>query len=66
MNEQIKELWLQAVSEIQNKGLDSNDLMGKFAELIVFECAKQVDFTDLGRGIPYGDLILKHFGMKDA
>jgi hypothetical protein len=36
----------------------------KFAELIIRECASQVNFTDLGRGMPYGDLILKHFGVE--
>jgi len=72
MNERIKELaeqagiavWGDAVYMYDPKDTLDSTVMTKFAELIIKECASQVNFTDLGRGMPYGDLILKHFGVE--
>jgi len=72
MNKRIKELaeqagiavWGDAVYMYDPKDTLDSTVMTKFAELIIKECASQVNFTDLGRGMPYGDLILKHFGVE--
>jgi hypothetical protein len=72
MNLRIKELaeqagiavWGDAVYMYDPKDTLDSTVMTKFAELIIKECASQVNFTDLGRGMPYGDLILKHFGVE--
>jgi hypothetical protein len=73
MNNRIKELaeqagiavWGDAVYMYDPKDTLDSTVMTKFAELIIKECASQVNFTDLGRGMPYGDLILKHFGVEE-
>jgi len=68
MNKQIKELAEQAGYKPLSPPTFADELneifMQKFAELIIRECASQVNFTDLGRGMPYGDLILEHFGVE--
>ena len=68
MNERIKELRKQAAREVSNANLWTNDdewnelFMEKFAELIVWECAKIAEIAE-----PYksNDLIKKHFGVEE-
>jgi putative transposon-encoded protein len=51
MNEQIKELAEQAFDKANDGSISDikipKEFVGKFAELIVRECASQVRFTDL-------------------
>ena len=63
MNERIKELATEArlltgwpVGEVEYQ---------KFAELIVRECAEQVDWILAEGGKTQGDLIKQHFGVKE-
>ena len=62
MNKRIKELALQAggshYPEVNKETLE------KFAELIIRECAAQVDSVYKQGGGTYGETILKHFGIK--
>ncbi len=62
MNEKIKELALQAggshYPDVGGKTLE------KFAELIIRECAAQVDNVYKQGGGTYGETILRHFGIK--
>jgi hypothetical protein len=62
MNERIKELAEQATSYNNSDGwlFDKE----KFAELIVRECANQVDWILAEGGKTQGDLIKQHFGVK--
>jgi hypothetical protein len=70
MKTRIKELAEQAGFNPIQRGdhtvydISTEENIKQFAELIIRECASQVNFTDLGRGMPYGDLILKHFGVE--
>jgi hypothetical protein len=62
MNERIRELaehcW------INDGGPDSYFSQQKFAELIVRECAEQVDWILAEGGKTQGDLIKEHFGIE--
>jgi hypothetical protein len=62
MNKRIKELALQAggshYPDVNRETLE------KFAELIIRECAAQVDSVYKQGGGTYGETILKHFGIK--
>ena len=69
MNERIKELAEQA----ENYAAEQNDKFGvsykntyneKFAELIVRECAKRVDYWESRQG-EHADDLLKHFGVEE-
>jgi len=70
MNKLIKELKHQATDYVDSidDGLGIEhyrefvDL--KFAELIVGECAK-VALWEQGKGYDVGEIILKHFGVKE-
>ena len=68
MNERIKQLVEQAGAEfyadtILVNGKDADDLMRKFAELIVRECARVASDYD---GAHYvGTAIEKHFGVEE-
>ena len=76
MNEQIQKLAEQAGAEIYGhkdfaticvNGKDADDLMKKFAELIVRECAK-VNNEFIGRRIGEIDLDMvykEHFGVEE-
>jgi len=67
MNERIRELVRQA-------GLDDADFpienwdnvpLAKFAELIVRECAEQVDWILAEGGKTQGDMLKEHFGVEE-
>ena len=73
MNERIKQLAEQADeyadTKLQMPGEyhpDWHDVRDeKFAELIVRECAAQVDWILAERGKTQGDLIKQHFGVEE-
>jgi len=62
MNERIRELAEQAT--IYVTGFPILDEQ-KFAELIVRECANQVDWILAEGGKTQGDLIKQHFGVEE-
>lgn len=70
MNIRIKELWSQAGGHY-NSGNQHTwpqytiDDPEKFAELIVRECAKQVDWILAEEGKTQGNLIKQHFGVNE-
>ena len=72
MNEQMQKLELEAIAYADSKvpAMDRyNDIYhsivrGKFAELIVQECASKVDWILAEGGKTQGDLIKEHFGVK--
>lgn len=70
MNERIKELAVQADLLIKKTNGDEfrygnfDPKFQKFAELIVQECAKQVNGLYKQGGGTYGETILKHFDIK--
>ena len=70
MNERIKQLAEQATSYMPGQppydGL-TFDMFDKekFAELIVRECANQVDWILAEGGKTQGDLIKEHFGVEE-
>jgi len=69
MNERINELFEQASNEFSAEHkyatfIVPNPLKEKFAELIVQECAEQVDWIMAEGGKTQGDLIKKHFGVE--
>ena len=68
MNEQIKELLKQAgVGDNWNKAdwySMSPEMIEKFAELLVRECAGRVDWILAEGGRTQGDLIREHFGVE--
>jgi len=67
MNERIKELAEQATSYIDpsaNDGVCWHFDKEKFAELIVRECANQVDWILAEGNKTQGDLIREHFGVE--
>jgi len=74
MNERIKELALQSQlvyettdGKVYNSWEDYVDLteyVEKFAELIVRECAKRVDYWESRQG-EHADDLLKHFGVEE-
>jgi hypothetical protein len=61
MNERIRELVEQA-TECYSNGQERTFDKEKFAELIVRECAKRVDYWESRQGEHTEDL-LKHFGV---
>lgn len=71
MNERIKKLNLQAMSIVMNGNDPDGDVdkmyvpsefTEKFAELLIRECAKRVDYWESRQG-EHTDDILKHFGV---
>ena len=73
MNERIRQLALQSQlvyettdGKVYNSWEDYVDLteyVEKFAELIVRECAKRVDYWESRQG-EHADDLLKHFGVE--
>ena len=61
MNERIKELLEQAGVKFVVMPKDTE--YEKFAELIVRECAKRVDYWESRQG-EHADDLLKHFGVE--
>ena len=68
MNERIKELERQATETVKCglNGTSTTESFNrkKFAELIVKECANQVDWILAEGGKTQGDLIKEHFGVE--
>ena len=62
MNERIQQLASEAGLLFQRDKLSYEEL--KFAELIVKECANQVDWILAEGGKTQGDLIKEHFGVE--
>ncbi len=68
MNERIRLLAEQATTRIDPSAHDGEcwDFdQEKFAELIVRECAEQVDWILAEGGKTQGDLIKEHFGVEE-
>jgi hypothetical protein len=66
MNEQIKQLWEDAAKTTQSDSWEEQTkFMERFAELIVQECANQVDWILAEGGKTQGDLIREHFGVEE-
>ncbi len=68
MNERIKLLAEQAttyIDPIANDGVCWAFNKEKFAQLIVQECAGQVDWILARDGKTQGDLIKQHFGVEE-
>jgi len=72
MNERIKELAIQAggglsciAEPLEHPWKFSESELEKFAELIVRECANQVDWILAEGGKTQGDLIKQHFGVEE-
>jgi hypothetical protein len=64
MNERIRELAKQAgIYKLNLSDETEYWIMEKFAELIVKECAKRVDYWESRQG-EHTDDILKHFGVE--
>lgn len=71
MNERIQELLEQATDTIEIVNPDTGIThyreffdKEKFAELIVWECAKRVDYWESRQG-EHADDLLKHFGVEE-
>ena len=71
MNERIKKLYEQSfvTDDYVNVGINGVELgikfdPKKFAELIVRECAKRVDYWESRQG-EHADDLLKHFGVEE-
>ena len=62
MNERIQQLAKEAGLLFQRDKLSYEER--KFAELIVKECANQVDWILAEGGKTQGDLIKEHFGVE--
>jgi hypothetical protein len=68
MNERIKELKIQACKWASENAVVTeyeNAADQKFAELIVRECAGQLDWILAEGGGTQGDLIREHFGVEE-
>ena len=66
MNERIKVLAEQAgMNIVDDKFSTYGKFAEKFAELIVLECANQVDWILAEGGKTQGDLIKQHFGVEE-
>ena len=61
MNERIKELLEEA--GVKYVTMPKDTVYEKFAELIVEECAKRVDYWESRQG-EHADDLLKHFGVE--
>ena len=70
MNERIKQLLGQAYDEAVPETWTtlSSEQLGrvyeKFAELIIRECAKRIDYWESRQG-EHADDLLKHFGVEE-
>ena len=68
MNERIRELERQATETVKCglNGTSTTESFNrkKFAELIVRECAKRVDYWESRQG-EHADDLLKHFGVEE-
>ena len=69
MNERIEDIMYRAGLTVQGcwdelDSYDRNAIM-TFAQLIVEECANQVDWILAEGGKTQGDLIKEHFGVKE-
>ena len=68
MNQRIKELERQATETVKCglNGTSTTESFNrkKFAELIVRECAKRVDYWESRQG-EHADDLLKHFGVEE-
>jgi hypothetical protein len=68
MNERIKQLaeqaWLPIADYYVQAVIGPRDIQ-KFAELIVKECAEQVDWILAEGGKTQGDLLREHFGVEE-
>jgi hypothetical protein len=62
MNERITELLEQA--GVKYVTMPTDTVYEKFAELIVRECAKRIDYWESRQGEHCDDL-LKHFGVEE-
>ena len=62
-NERIREL-LEQVG-VKSVTMPDDTVSEKFAELIVRECANQVDWILAEGGKTQGDLIKEHFGVEE-
>ena len=63
MSEKIKELIKEVGTDVSGKWMNI-DNSEKLAELIVRECANQVDWILTEGGKTQGDLIKQHFGIE--
>ena len=63
MSERIRELIKQVGTDVSGKWMNV-DNSEKLAELIVRECANQVDWILTEGGKTQGDLIKQHFGIE--
>ena len=63
MSEKIKELIKEVGTDVSGKWMNV-DSATKLAELIVRECANQVDWILTEGGKTQGDLIKQHFGIE--
>jgi len=61
MNKKIKELWEQAA---QRDDLMDEKRYEKFAELLIRDCAKQVNNVYKQGGGTYAEAILKHYNIE--
>ena len=64
MNNKYQDLAREAGLLVHNPDLMPTKL-GKFAELLVRECANQVDWILAEGGKTQGDLIKEHFGVEE-
>ena len=64
MNERINGLWWKARIGYNNQSCDP-EVLEKFAELIVRECAKIADSADESACEWIGGNILTHFGVEE-
>ena len=64
MNERIRAIYNQCFVELNNDTPNIGFDFEKFAELIVRECAKRVDYWESKQG-EHADDLLKHFGVEE-
>ena len=63
MNQRLSELYGKILSESENTCWNIEDAE-QFGELVVRECAKQVNHLYKQGGGTYGETILSHFNIK--
>jgi hypothetical protein len=61
MNKKIKELWEQAA---QRDNIMDEKRYEYFAELLIRDCAKQVNHIRKQGGSTWGEVILNHYKLK--